>query len=223
VYRSTTSGFTPGLANRIAAGLAATTFTDSSALASGTTYYYVVRATDEGNGVEETNTVERSGSTLGGAATVINETFASGNPPTGWTVVNGGTGTQTWTTTNPGTRFIPAALVAPVEIIDSDLDGQTATQDDSLISPAFSALGATFVSLVFDTYFVYWSESFTSCFGERGGIPTSSHLGLAEQDVRSPRWPGASTSGVRFRYVGSWGFWWMVTTSGQVTGSCSVL
>jgi outer membrane protein assembly factor BamB len=61
VYRSATSGFTPGLANRIAAGLAATSFTDSSGLKQGTTYYYVVRATDEGNGVQETNTVERGG------------------------------------------------------------------------------------------------------------------------------------------------------------------
>jgi hypothetical protein len=65
VYRSTTSGFTPGLANRIAAGLATTSFTDSSGLAQGTTYYYVVRATDEGNGVQEANTIQRSGTPTG--------------------------------------------------------------------------------------------------------------------------------------------------------------
>jgi outer membrane protein assembly factor BamB len=61
VYRSTTPGFVPGVANRIQAGLSTTSFTDTSGLASGTTYYYVARATDEGNGVEDANTVERSG------------------------------------------------------------------------------------------------------------------------------------------------------------------
>ncbi len=65
VYRSTSPGFTPGLGNRIAAGLTGTTYADSSALASGSTYYYVVRATDEGNGVEDVNAVERSGTPIG--------------------------------------------------------------------------------------------------------------------------------------------------------------
>ncbi len=67
VHRSTSSGFTPGVANRIATGLAATSFTDSGALAYGTTYYYVVRATDEANGVQEANTVERSATPTGPA------------------------------------------------------------------------------------------------------------------------------------------------------------
>jgi len=46
VYRSTASGFTPELASRIAAGLTGTSYSDTADLASGTTYYYVVRATD---------------------------------------------------------------------------------------------------------------------------------------------------------------------------------
>jgi outer membrane protein assembly factor BamB/fibronectin type 3 domain-containing protein len=61
VYRSTTSGFTPSLANRIAAGISGTSYTDGSGLAGGTTYYYVVRATDDSNGQEDTNTTEESG------------------------------------------------------------------------------------------------------------------------------------------------------------------
>ncbi len=68
VYRSATSGFTPDATNRIAAGFASTSFTDSGTLAYGTTYYYVVRATDEGNAVQETNVVQRGATPTGPAS-----------------------------------------------------------------------------------------------------------------------------------------------------------
>jgi trimeric autotransporter adhesin len=45
VYRSTTSGFTPGSGNLIASGVAGTTYS-STGLAASTTYYYVVEALD---------------------------------------------------------------------------------------------------------------------------------------------------------------------------------
>ncbi len=68
VYRSTTTGFTPGAANRISECGTTTTLTDGDpALVSGTRYYYVVRAEDAGAagsgvcaGVQESNTVERN-------------------------------------------------------------------------------------------------------------------------------------------------------------------
>ena len=65
VYRSTTSGFTPSASNRVAGGITATSYTDTAALAPNTTYYYVVRASDTANGLEEGNLVERSGTTAG--------------------------------------------------------------------------------------------------------------------------------------------------------------
>ncbi|MBU8898627.1 S8 family serine peptidase [Corallococcus sp. M34] len=66
VYRSTTAGFAPSEATRIATGLTATTFADDADLASGTRYYYVVRATETaGATVEEKNTVERSATPYG--------------------------------------------------------------------------------------------------------------------------------------------------------------
>ncbi|WP_224246024.1 S8 family serine peptidase, partial [Hyalangium gracile] len=61
VYRSTTAGFTPSVANRIAIGVSGTSFTDDLNLTSGTKYYYVVRATEVSNASnEDTNTVEKS-------------------------------------------------------------------------------------------------------------------------------------------------------------------
>jgi len=64
VYRSTASPFTPSSANLVAAGLTGTSYTDHTALANGSTYYYIVRAVDGGS-AEETNTVTRGGSPLG--------------------------------------------------------------------------------------------------------------------------------------------------------------
>jgi hypothetical protein len=58
VYRSTSGGFTPAPANRIAAGLAATGFHDTL-LQPGTNYHYIVRADDSRSG-EDPNTVDRN-------------------------------------------------------------------------------------------------------------------------------------------------------------------
>ena len=61
VYRSTASGFAPGIGTRIATGLTGTSFNDDLNLVGGTTYYYIVRAVETGSlVVEETNTVQRS-------------------------------------------------------------------------------------------------------------------------------------------------------------------
>src|SRR5262249_14365307 len=47
VFRSTTSGFTPSSANRIASGLTGTSFSDTG-LAASTTFCYLVQATNAG-------------------------------------------------------------------------------------------------------------------------------------------------------------------------------
>jgi hypothetical protein len=59
VYRSTTSGFSPGLVNQIATGVTTTTHQDFGGIDNGTGYFYVVRAVDTGNASEDGNTVER--------------------------------------------------------------------------------------------------------------------------------------------------------------------
>ncbi len=64
VYRSTTPGFEPAPANRVASLVAATTWADYDVLYD-ERYYYVVRAVDLGNGAEDHNTVELSGAPTG--------------------------------------------------------------------------------------------------------------------------------------------------------------
>ncbi|HPR64254.1 MAG TPA: PKD domain-containing protein [Thermoanaerobaculia bacterium] len=87
VYRSTTSGFTPGSTNRIAQNLSGSSYSDTGSLISGTTYYYVVRATDSANGLEETNTVEKSGVPTGPSSVIFSDNFEGGN--LGWTFAKG--------------------------------------------------------------------------------------------------------------------------------------
>lgn len=60
VYRSTVSGFTPSASTRLAAGVSGTTFADTSGMSAGVTYFYVVRAVDEHNNVEDANAVQQS-------------------------------------------------------------------------------------------------------------------------------------------------------------------
>ncbi|MEX1309987.1 MAG: M20/M25/M40 family metallo-hydrolase [Candidatus Sulfomarinibacteraceae bacterium] len=66
VYRSTTSGFTPSAANRVATGISTTSWPDPD-IFSLRTYHYIVRAVDEANGSEDGNTVEGDGTATGPA------------------------------------------------------------------------------------------------------------------------------------------------------------
>ena len=88
VYRSTTSGFTPGAGNRMASCVTDLYYEDTTVVG-GTPYYYVVRAEDSSaghggpcnDGFEEGNSVEDSGVAGGGGDWF--EDFESGS--TGWT------------------------------------------------------------------------------------------------------------------------------------------
>lgn len=61
VYRSQDPDFVPGPGNRIAEDIGSQAYTDLNSLVTNTTYWYVVRAVDTANGVEEPNTVRVSG------------------------------------------------------------------------------------------------------------------------------------------------------------------
>ena len=91
VYRGTTSGFTPSPANRIASGLSGSAYSDAVDITGGTTYYYVVRAVDGSNGLEDANTTQKSGVPTGALTTTsFTDTFegaqsGGGFDRAGWT------------------------------------------------------------------------------------------------------------------------------------------
>jgi len=93
VYRSTTSGFTPGPANRIASCLTDLFYEDTS-VTGGSTYYYVVRAEDAtiggggpcNGGNEDANLVQRSGAV--GVDVLYSNNFETGSGLADWGRIN---------------------------------------------------------------------------------------------------------------------------------------
>ena len=95
VYRSDLSGFEPSPANRIAAGVVGTSYSDASDIQAGATYYYVVRAVDGANGVEDANLEELASSPTGPSSVRFSDSFEGGN--LGWTFTFGSPAASTGT------------------------------------------------------------------------------------------------------------------------------
>lgn len=164
VYRSTTPGFTPMVGNRIAAGVAATSFNDPGPLANGTTYYYKVRAVDAGNSSEDTNTVEKSAVPTGPIAVgTFVETFEGpmGFDNVGWTHAPL-SGAPDWTLST-------AQSQTPTHSWNST--SITTVSQRVLISPSFIASATTTLSF-WHTFALEQSTTPTTCF-DGGTLETS--------------------------------------------------
>ena len=124
VYRSTTSGFTPGAATRVARCVAGTQFQDGVDLASGVPHFYVVRAEDAASGHggpcrdgnEDANTVEAVAAASGPP---VLSTFTDDAGDTGTASFTAG---APWTVEPTGGRTGPAVYaVASSEGVCADL------------------------------------------------------------------------------------------------------
>jgi hypothetical protein len=110
IYRSTSSGFTPGAGNRIATCVMGTSYVDTD-VESGMTYFYVVRAEDgSGNGSgpcsggnEDTNTVEASGSPTGPDQIAFEDDLETDSGSWSSSAGPADTGTDPWTLTTTDT------------------------------------------------------------------------------------------------------------------------
>jgi hypothetical protein len=92
IYRSTAPGFIPSPQNLLAGGHQGTTAVDVNGLIEGTTYYYVVRALDLANGIEDSNMIERdafAGGLNAGLNVILSNDFEAADPLSGWTVTTG--------------------------------------------------------------------------------------------------------------------------------------
>ena len=100
VFRSTDPSFVPSPANRIATGVAGTSFQDIGTLQYGTTYSYAVRAVSSANGLADANTQRRSAMPTGPLTLTVDmpETFeaADGFDRDGWTNSSGYGSPWTW-------------------------------------------------------------------------------------------------------------------------------
>lgn len=153
VYRSTTPGFVPAPGNQIASGLAGTSYTDNGSLASNTTYYYIVRAFDAANSIEDGNTAQRSAFPTG--------PIAVGNKTETFEAVGG--------FDNPG--WTHAAVLNTNDWALSTAQSQTPTHSwfsDSMPSPADRVLVAPPFLAQATSTLSFWHtfafENATSCF-----------------------------------------------------------
>ncbi len=155
IYRSTSAGFTPSPANRVTTNFSGTSYSDSTPLIGGSTYYYIVRAVDSSNGTEETNSVVKSGTPTGPVTlSTINETFegAGGFDNAGWT--HGAiTGATDWTLST-------AQSQTPTHSWNST--SLTSVSDRALATPSFGVNPGTTLSF-WHTY-AFESATSSSCF-----------------------------------------------------------
>ncbi len=149
--------------------------------------------------------------------------FSSGIPA-GWTVVDGGTGTnaaRTWTTANPGNRSV--GLTPPFVIADSDNLGSGQSMDEQLISPVLAVpAGFDGIEVAFAHNFRYYDSGQP----EKGDVDvrsaatagawtnkaryTASTSGLVALDVTAEA-AGQADFQVRFHYYDAiWEWWWAV-------------
>ena len=169
IYRSTTAPFTPAAGNRIATGVATTTYSDITGLVSGTTYYYIVRAVDSSNASEETNTVTKSAKVTGPITTsTLTETFegalsGGGFDLAGWTHgFLSGTVDWVWSTAQ--------AQTPTHSWFSAD---QTTTSDRVLTSPSFGIGASTTLSF----YHTYAFEGSTATCYDGGTLEISTDGG----------------------------------------------
>ncbi len=133
VYRATSASFVPSASNMIATGVVGTSFGDTSALVSGTTYYYIVRAVDVSNGAEDGNLLSMAGFPTGTTAVDVDETFeeAGGQPTSGGTWTHSaGTGTDNWAQSTGGAPHSPTHTFFCPDV--------TTRNDDYLVTPVFA-------------------------------------------------------------------------------------
>ena len=164
VYRATTPGFTPMVANRIAAGVSGTSFNDPGPLMNAVSYYYKVRAVDAGNGAEDTNTVEKSTQPTGPIAMgTFTETFEGpgGFDNAGWThaaVVGANDWTLSTAQSQTPTHSWSSASLATAA-------------DRVLVSPSLVPSASTVLSF-WHTFALEQSTTPTTCF-DGGTLETS--------------------------------------------------
>ncbi|MBU1508992.1 choice-of-anchor J domain-containing protein [Myxococcota bacterium] len=140
-------------------------------------------------------------------------------PPAGWTIVNGGDPAHTWGSSADSGRSLSGAT-GLFAVVDSDAPSATLDHDESLITPAFSCVGYTNVSLSFlHTYRDYsGTDSASVALSTNGGTtwtPLATYLadttdGATVELSATTACAGSPSAVIRFRYVSSWDWYWLL-------------
>jgi len=159
VYRSQTSGFTPGPSNLVEGGIGSLSYRDQWGLDSGAEYFYVVRATDTSNGASDGNLVELSAAPFGpggGQQLMIDESFEGPWPPAGWSVIDNTGSGSVWNRSDligAANRTTGVGGSGSSAAADPDTLGSGSGWDTELWSPPIDLTAAATAVLTYKSNF----------------------------------------------------------------------
>ncbi|MGI5213138.1 S8 family serine peptidase [Plantactinospora sp. CA-290183] len=160
---------------------------------------------------------------------LLAESFDGTGTPDGWSVVNR-TGDGGWTFTDDGERGNLTGGSGGFAIVDSDRLGSGNTQDTDLVSPPLDLSAATAPLLRFNSDWraVGVSDTADVDVSTDGGATwtnvwhqTASLRGPRVEEVPLDAAAGAADARVRFRFTGSFAWWWQVDNVQLVNRLCT--
>ncbi|MFJ3762830.1 carboxypeptidase regulatory-like domain-containing protein [Streptomyces sp. NPDC090080] len=136
--------------------------------------------------------------------------------PPGWTVTNAEGTEGGWTFDDPGGRGNQTGGTGAFAVVDSDYYGADAHQDSILTGPVYDLSNAATPVLDFSTdYHGYEGQAaIVEASSDAGSHWTelrhveNDAIGPVHSQVSLASFSGKSAVQVRFRFVGSWGYWW---------------
>lgn len=165
---------------------------------------------------------------IGYSQTYIDEDFSavidSITPPTSWKNIDSiqPPAGQIWRFDNPNPRTFNSPITDPAAILDSDLYGFNNAQDAYLSSPNFDASLATIVIIEFDHVYrhIFGGTAELEVFDGTNWVTDTIYTADTDpslQDISthevldiSDHAAGVANAQVRFRYTGSFGWYWII-------------
>ena len=153
--------------------------------------------------------------------------WTGSTPQDGWTLTDAAGNGQTWSFDNPGSRPPPPGSDGDFAIVDSDHYGFGNVQDTTLQTPVIDMTSQTSPEIGFDT-------GFRGIDGQVADVDVSTDGGTTwtnvwEQttddvdghvDIPIPDAAGQSQVQVRFHYIGTWSWWWILDNVFVGTRTC---
>jgi carboxypeptidase family protein len=142
------------------------------------------------------------------------QSFDVGTTPAGWSVINR-TASGAWTFNDPGSRGNLTGGSGGFAIMDGDVVGSGTVQDSDLVTPQLDLTGVAAPALTFRSDFRALPGSIADVDWSADGT-TWTTLWHQTDNRRGPRVErvplplGVPSLRLRFRYQGSWDWWWQV-------------
>jgi subtilisin family serine protease/N-acetylneuraminic acid mutarotase len=154
-----------------------------------------------------------------GFGQVLSQRFDGASAPAGWSVVNRNADAGGWGFTDAGGRTNLTGGSGGFAIVDSDKLGSGKTQDTDLISPPMDLSGVTAPVLRFNSDYRSFSNGSADVdLTTDGGATWTTLWHFTSENRRGPRVEevtltgaaGAAAAQIRFRYRGTFAWWWEV-------------